>query len=201
MTLQKLKRWIAITANNKKPTTAPLASKELHYIAEVGICTIQMLCAIIAHINKVHHRVAPKKTYQKLNTTKKILIAVLVTNLLCTFLGGHGGAPLGLVELITLYSVITFNFSEFPFFSFWTLAAAFMLAGQVIVLIGLWKTNLLDTIRFGKFGTILLILPLIVIAVEMGGHLWTATLITSLPFLVLTIAFWWTTVRLHKRNS
>jgi hypothetical protein len=123
-----------------------------------------------------------------------------VTNLLCTFFGGHGGAPLGLVELMTLYSAITNDFSEFLFFSFWTLAAAFMLAGQVIVLFGLWKTNLLDTIRFGRFGTVLLIFPLIVITVGMGGELWTATLITSSPFLVLTIVFWWKTVKSHRKK-
>lgn len=123
-----------------------------------------------------------------------------MTNLLCTFFGGHGGAPLGLVELMTLYSVITIDFSTFPLFSFWTLAAAFMLAGQIIILIGLWKTNLVDTIRLGKFGTVLLILPLIVITVGMSEQLWTATLITSSPFLLLTIVFWWTTARLHKNK-
>lgn len=140
------------------------------------------------------------KDISKLNKIKKFLIALLLTNLLCTFFGGHGGAPLGLVELMTLYSAITFNFKEFPFFSFWTLATAFMLAGQVIMLLGLWKTNLLDTIRLGRLGTILLILPLIVIATAMSGHLLTATLITSLPFLVLTIAFWWTTIKLHNKQ-
>lgn len=148
----------------------------------------------------IDHFLLSQKTHQKLNKTKKLLVAVLVTNLLCTFFGGHGGALLGLVELMTLYSAITFDFSEFSLFSFWTLAASFMLAGQVVVMLGLWKTNLLDTIRFGRFGTILLILPLIVIAVGMEGHLWTAALITSSPFLVLTIAFWWTTVRLHKKE-
>ena len=123
-----------------------------------------------------------------------------MTNLLCTFFGGHGGAPLGLVEIMTLYSAITIDFSEFAFLSFWTLAAALMLAGQIIVLVGLSKRNLLDTMRFGRTGTILLILSLIIIAVGMCGHLLTATLITSTPFLVLTIAFWWTTRRLNKKK-
>lgn len=131
-----------------------------------------------------------------MNNPQKILIAILATNLLCTFFGGHGGAPLGLVELMALYSAITANFDEFPFFSFWTLSAILMIIGQVIVLVGICKTNSIDTIRFGRFGTILLTLPLLLMVWRMHANMWTATLATSAPFLTLTIVFWWTT-----RNS
>lgn len=87
----------------------------------------------------------------KLNQTKNILIAVLVTNLCCTFFGGHGGAPLLLVELIALHSAITLNFDEYPLLSFWTLAAVFLLAGQIIILIGIRKKT--EDILFCREGS------------------------------------------------
>jgi hypothetical protein len=136
----------------------------------------------------------------KLNKTKKLLIAILVTNLFCTFFGGHGGAPLGLLELGVIYSTVTLNFDVFPFLSFWTLAAFIMLVGQVVVLVGLRKNDLIDTVHWGRFGTLLLILPLIVVAVGVGEEFLTATLITSSPFLVLTIVFWWTTRSCNRRQ-
>jgi hypothetical protein len=128
-----------------------------------------------------------------LNKTKKILVAFLVTNLLCTFLAGHGGIPLGLLELLTLYSAITMNFDEFPFLSFWTLAAVFMIVGQVLTAIAIRKHNLLDTIQYGRLGTILLTIPVFIIILLLHGQFWTVAVITSTPFLILTIMFWWST--------
>ena len=126
---------------------------------------------------------------------KNILVAIVVTNLLCTFVAGHGGIPLGLLELLTIYSAITLNFDEFPFLSFWTLAAVLMMVGQVLTVIAIRKHNLLDTIQYGRFATILLTTPLLIIIQLLPEQLWTVAVISSTPFLVLTIMFWWNTRR------
>lgn len=129
-----------------------------------------------------------------MNKTKKILIAVLVTNLLCTFAAGHGVIPLGLLELLTLYSTVTLNFDEFPLLSFWTLAGVLLIIGQVLTIAAIRKRELTDTIKFGRVGTILLLTPLIIIALALNEHVWTVAVVSSVPFLILTIVFWLTTI-------
>lgn len=128
-----------------------------------------------------------------MNNPKKLLIAVLVTNLICTFAAGHGAIPLGLLELLTLYSTATLNFDEFPLLSFWTLAAVTLIIGQVFTIIAIRKRELTDMIKFGRFGSILLLTPLIIITLSLKEHVWTVAVVSSIPFFILTIAFWWTT--------
>ena len=130
-----------------------------------------------------------------MNKTQKILIAVVLTNLLCTFVAGHGAIPLGLVEILTLYSIITFNFDEFPFFSFWTLATLIMGIGQVLTVVAINRRGLKVSTKFGKAGTVLLLLALIIVAWNLRAEIWILTIVTSMPFLVSTIAFWWSAVR------
>ena len=117
-----------------------------------------------------------------------------MTNLLCTFAAGHGVIPLGLLELLTLYSTVTLNFDEFPLLSFWTLAGVFLIIGQVLTIAAIRKRELTDTIKFGRVGTILLLTPLIIIALALNEHVWTVAVVSSVPFLILTIVFWLTTI-------
>ena len=133
------------------------------------------------------------KNNEKLNKTKKILVAVFVTNLLCSFVAGHGGISLGLLELLTLYSAFTFTFDEFPLFSYWTLATAIMIVGQILTIIAIRKNNLPETRLYGRFGTIFLLLPVVIINLMFSEQVWTVALISSMPFLILTIIFWWNT--------
>ncbi|MEO9217373.1 MAG: hypothetical protein ABI315_02240 [Bacteroidia bacterium] len=133
------------------------------------------------------------KEKAKLNKTKKILVAVFVTNLLCSFVAGHGGIPLGLLELLTLYSALTLTFDEFPLFSYWTLATALMIVGQILTIMATRKKNLSDTTLYGRFGTIFLLLPVVIIILMLSEQVWTVALISSMPFLILTIIFWWNT--------
>ncbi len=117
-----------------------------------------------------------------------------MTNLLCTFAAGHGVIPLGLLELLTLYSTVTLNFDEFPLLSFWTLAGVLLIIGQVLTIAAIRKRELTDTIKFGRVGTILLLTPLIIIALALNEHVWTVAVVSSVPFLILTIVFWLTTI-------
>lgn len=128
-----------------------------------------------------------------MNRTNSILLAVLITNLLPTIAAGHGAIPLGLLELLTFYSAITMNFEEFPLFSFWTLAALLMIIGQIFIVLAIKSQYLTINRKFGRLGTLILLTPLIIIASIAQDHLWTVLIVTSIPFLVLTIVLWWRT--------
>lgn len=77
------------------------------------------------------------------------------------------------------------DFSEFPLY--WVLTAVLVVVGQVVSVVSIRKNNL----QWGRWGTILLLLPVILIVFRESFDHWGKTLASSMLFLIFSIIYWY----------
>jgi NO-binding membrane sensor protein with MHYT domain len=128
-----------------------------------------------------------------MNNYKLLLIAIFFTNLFCTIAGGHGIAPLAFVEFATIQSMIYKDIEIFPLFSKWTIISVLASIGQVLIVIALFRKNkIITSNKPSKAGNLFLLAAICTMLFTSLEQVWF-TLLTCLPFLILTI--------IHFRNS
>ena len=127
-----------------------------------------------------------------MNNRKSILLVIILANLICTLIGGHGFAPLGLIEYLTIAATFSGNFQDFPFLSHWTLSSYILLLGQILIIIGLFKNDKSITNKYGLVGIIFLTLALITLACSSNFSPSSSLkffILTCAPFIILSIIF------------
>lgn len=117
---------------------------------------------------------------------KRRLTYILLTNLICLFPAGHAVIPLGLLEPILISGAITGD-TESP--TMWICSAILLVLGQTLLIIGLTQKTENKVNQFGLVGLTVLILATVSVYLTMHERLWTITLLTAIPFIILSWTF------------
>jgi hypothetical protein len=110
----------------------------------------------------------------------------LLTNLICLFPAGHAVIPLGLFEPILISGAITTT-TESP--AMWICSAILLILGQTLIVIALTQKVEKKVSRFGLIGLLVLILATVSVYLTMHERLWAITLLTAIPFIILSWIF------------
>jgi len=116
---------------------------------------------------------------------KRLLLYILLTNLICTFPAGHAILFLGLFEPILIAGAISGN-TESP--AMWMSSAILLVLGQLVMILALIQQEQRRN-QLGLIGIAILTLATLSVYFAMHEQVWTITLFTSIPFIILCWMF------------
>ena len=118
---------------------------------------------------------------------KRLLIYILLTILICVFPAGHAILLLGFFEPILIVGVISGN-TESPA-TMWISSAILLVLGQIVIIAALLQRIEQRINQLGIIGIAILALTIISVYLTLHEQLWTITLLTALPFIIMSLMF------------
>ena len=99
-------------------------------------------------------------------------------------------SPVGIIEYFGIVELASGIFDKAYFISLLTLAFFCFIAGQILTTIGLFNKNIIIRINiFGTTGIVSLTLGSLLMFFALPGQAWVISLLTSIPFLILSGLF------------
>jgi len=117
---------------------------------------------------------------------KRLLLYILLTNLICIFPAGHAILFLGLYEPILIAGAISGNM-ESP--AMWMSSAILLVLGQLVIILALIQQIEQRRNQLGLIGIAILTLATLSVYFAIHEQVWTITLFTSVPFIILSWMF------------